>query len=259
MAGRSPLLSLLSRCGSTFVGEASYEAMLPVGTDPRAELDRWRSAQVRSAGVVRLVGLTPRQKGRRQPGSRTLRRKQGGIDVPIPTLDVQARWAYSELSGSPFAQYYGGPGIEPLRAKRMSNTQFEQLMPEERYNLAYQCALVRKNLFVFFIGIETFELTQIPRFELGRLHVPANVWNDSGGRFLSFADYMNTQAEDPRDARRVTGSLEDYRLPDDPITIGFAYGHHILIDGYHRAASYWKFGTTDMKIPAYKPNPPSRF
>jgi hypothetical protein len=179
--------------------------------------------------------------------------------LPTSLIDVQARWAYSEISDGTQAQNYRGDDMDALRAKHDQGILFEQLTPRDRYTLAFQSACIRTNLFVYFIGIEFFELTQLSRFQLGRLYVPPNVWRDSKGQFVPFAEYVNTQTDEEGDARLVTEPLGGYRPPTDPLTIGFSYGHRLLIDGYHRAVLYWRFASGDVTLAAYDPQPPQGF
>jgi hypothetical protein len=57
-------------------------------------------------------------------------------------------------------------------------------------------------------------------------------------------------AIEPKDARNVTG---DYRPAAEAISIGRFGQHLVLLDGYHRAASFWKFASADASITAYRP------
>jgi putative DNA primase/helicase len=45
-----------------------------------------------------------------------------------------------------------------------------------------------------------------------------------------------------------------YSFPADPLTIGRCYEHAILLDGYHRAALFWKFGPHNGNLKAYMPH-----
>jgi len=173
----------------------------------------------------------------------------------IPLLDVLARWAYSEIVNSNFAHdYNNGRDIETLRTKRRNCTPFEELTPEERYNLAFQCACVKPNLIVFTTGTDVFDIVEINRNALAKLFVPPNVWwPTSQGQFFYFDRFMGTTSEDAADCRNVVLKEQSYQLPTDPLTIGRSYGHPILLDGYHRAAAFWKFGPAEGKLCAYLP------
>ena len=169
-------------------------------------------------------------------------------------LDVQARWGYSEiLDVGPSHFYNNVNGIEALRAKRRKVVPFDQLGAEERYALAFGCACVRTNLFVYFVGIKEFDLVQLSRDDLGRLTVPPNVWRDSQGRFHPFSHYIKTQTDEVGDARLLGPPTNGYQAPPDPLTVGHSYNHPIMLDGYHRAALFWKYGPSDGTLFAYMP------
>jgi len=174
--------------------------------------------------------------------------------MPTSLLDVRARWGYSEIADTNFSQLYGNAApIEALRAKRRANVPFDQLMPTERRELAHACAWVRQSLFVAFEGIEQFEVTPLSHAELGRLLVPPNVWRDSGGRFCLFSHYITTTTNEAGDARPIGPPTGSYQPPVDPLTVGRFDSHHVLIDGYHRAALFWKYGPSDGNVAAYMP------
>ena len=107
-------------------------------------------------------------------------------------------------------------GIETLRAKRRNSVPFDQLGAEERYALAFGCACVRPNLFVYFVGILEFDLIQLSRDALGRLLVPPDVWRDSQGRFYPFSHYIMTQTDEVGDARLLGTPPNGYRSSPDP-------------------------------------------
>ena len=169
-------------------------------------------------------------------------------------FDVLARWGYSEIHDGTSAAYYVGGPIEALRGKRQQGADFADLTPQERYTLAWQCALVRSALLAYFVGIERFSIDSITRFQLGHLLVPPNVWYpQSENRACPFSHYIETESEDARDARRVQAPPLGYVAPTDPLTVGYANGYYVLIDGYHRAASFWRFGPPNGTLPVNKP------
>jgi hypothetical protein len=174
--------------------------------------------------------------------------------MPTSLLDVQARWGYSEIADSNFSPLYGdSAAIVALRIKRRAGVPFDQLLPTERRELAHACAWVRQNLFVAFKGIEQFEVAPLVRAELGRLLVPPNVWRDSGGCFYPFSHYIATTTNETGDARLLGPPPNRYQSPIDPLTLGRFDGHLVLIDGYHRAALFWKYGPSDGAVAAYMP------
>ena len=74
-------------------------------------------------------------------------------------MDVQARWAYSEIVDSNFSTLYDDPSgnsprIDALRTKRRASLPFEDLTTEDRYSLALMCASVRRNMMIFMTGVD---------------------------------------------------------------------------------------------------------
>jgi hypothetical protein len=62
----------------------------------------------------------------------------------ISLLDVQARWASTEILDSNFERLYDNAyDIDALRQKRRNGLPFDQLTPQDRYSLAFQCYSVR--------------------------------------------------------------------------------------------------------------------
>jgi hypothetical protein len=88
---------------------------------------------------------------------------------------------------------------------------------------------------------------------LGNLLVPPNVWKDSQGQIYRFSHYITTQTDEVGDARTIVIDRTEYRTPLDPLTIGRFYQNPIMLDGYHRAAVFWKFGPADGMLWAYMP------
>ncbi|WP_375788622.1 hypothetical protein ACE10Z_15125 [Bradyrhizobium sp. Pha-3] len=171
----------------------------------------------------------------------------------VPLLEVQARWGYSELTDSPAAQHYSD--LAHLAAKRLSGTSFEQLSEAERYELAFGAACARPVLLAFLTGVISFDVVEIGRARLGSMFVPPNVWDpESEGRFISFEEYMTTTSLDLDDPRSVLPKGTSYEFPADPITFGRSFSFPILIDGFHRAARFWKYGPPAGKLLAYFPS-----
>jgi len=173
----------------------------------------------------------------------------------VPLIDIQARWGYSEIVDSTASHNYDcGMGIDELRAKRTEGVRFEQLSGGERYKLAFYTAQVRFPLFVFFTGTDLFNLVQIGRERLAQLYVPQAVWAEqSEGRCMPFGEYMAIPTDNDNDARNVTLKEPTYRAPIDPITVGRFYTDPVLLDGFHRAALFWKFAPAGETLLAYVP------
>ena len=170
----------------------------------------------------------------------------------VPLLEVQARWGYSELIDSPVSHHYSD--LDHLVAKRLSGISFEELSEAEQYELAFGTACIRTTLLAFFTGVVSFDIVEIERPKLGTMFVPPNVWYpESAGRFVPFEEYMRAASADPDDARNVLPRGSSYEFPADPITFGRSFSYPILIDGFHRAACFWKYGPRDGKLLAYVP------
>jgi hypothetical protein len=174
--------------------------------------------------------------------------------LPTLLIDVVGRWGYSEIVDAMMSKHYDrGHEISELRTKRTSVVPFEDLTAAERYNLAFQCALVRPALLGYLFGIESFDIVDIDREALSRLFVPPNVWRDSQGKFCPFSHYAGTTTDEVDDARTIVIDRAKYRVPRDPLTVGRSNGYHIMLDGYHRAMVFWKFGPADGKLQAFMP------
>jgi hypothetical protein len=173
----------------------------------------------------------------------------------VPLLDVLARWGYSEVINSNAQHHYdNGRDMTSLRSKRQSGIAFEDLSLEERYNLAFQSGCVRSNLIVFTIGVDLFDVVELDRPTLAKLIVPPNVWYpESSGEFVRFEHFMATTAKSSKDARNVALDGK-YSFPSDPLTIGRFYEHAILLDGYHRAGLFWRFGPHNGNLAAHVPH-----
>jgi hypothetical protein len=106
------------------------------------------------------------------------------------------------------------------------------------------------------IGTDPFEIVGISKEALAKITVPPNVWEQQ--RFAAFREYIETTSENLEDARNVALRGQSYESPTDPIIIGRWYGNPVLIDGYHRAARFWKFcpgGTLSAYMPRVFMNP----
>jgi hypothetical protein len=171
--------------------------------------------------------------------------------MSVQLIEVQARWAYSEIIAATLSHFYdGGDGIGDLRMKRAGGVPLEELSEDERYHLAILSVSVRRGLLMYQIGTEPFDIVEIDREALAKVFVARNVWEQE--RFAAFSEYIKTPSENRDDARNVELIGESYRRPTDPVTIGRWYRMPILIDGYHRAARFWKFCASGTLL-AYVP------
>jgi hypothetical protein len=176
----------------------------------------------------------------------------------ISVLDVQARWAYSEITGAVYSPSYDSlPDIDALRAARRARTPFEELSPTQRYSLAWGCFSARPALMLYLLSVSGLILSELTRADLAAIMIPPNVWHpESQGRFVPFEHFITTRACDPKDSRNVVCSPESYKLPNEPLTIGYFYQHRVLLDGYHRAVAFWKCAPAHGRLPAYVPASP---
>jgi hypothetical protein len=178
----------------------------------------------------------------------------------VSKLEVLARWAYSEITDGVAPQQYDGQvyGLDDLRAARTAGTSFNDLTHTQRYSLAWGCFNVRPALMAYLVSVGEFNAAELIRADLGNLWIPPNVWGEqSGGKFVRFSHYITTQTPEPRDARNVVCDPATYQLPAEPVTVGYFYDLPVLIDGFHRAAAFWRCGPAGGSLPTYMPqNPP---
>jgi hypothetical protein len=113
------------------------------------------------------------------------------------------------------------------------------------------CTAFRTVLCLFFTGIERFSEVQLHKPQIGSLIVPPMVLGFVD--FVPFQEYMRIPCPAPGDARNVPRPQDGWVAPTDPITVGRRHNDPLLLDGYHRAASFWLYAPADAKIPAYVP------
>lgn len=175
-------------------------------------------------------------------------------ETTITLLDVQARWAYSEITDSHFTGCYDNfADVDLLRAKRRDGVAFSSLSWTERYHLATMCFGVRLGLMNFFIGVERYHVRQLTKAELAQLLVPPNVWGNPRPALIPFDQYLTIPIDAPGDARNVSENPSGYQAPTDPLSIGRYCEYPVLLDGYHRAVSFWKFAPSESVVSAYFP------
>ena len=172
----------------------------------------------------------------------------------VSLQDVQARWAYGEIIDSNFSACYDNPfcqnQLDALRNKRRSGVGFAELTAEERQCLAFMCRCVRTSLLTFVARVDQFREIPLSKTDLATLLVPRMVSNLP---VMPFTLYIDTQCSEPGDARNVSPKPGGYHAPADPLTVGRFSNKLVLLDGYHRAASFWKFAPEGSSISAYIP------
>jgi hypothetical protein len=172
----------------------------------------------------------------------------------VSLQDVQARWAYGEIIDSNFSACYDNPfcqnQLDALRTKRQSGVGFAELTAEERQCLAFMCRCVRTSLLTFVAPVDQFREILLSKTDLATLLVPRRVSNLP---VMAFALYIDTPCSEPGDARNVFPKPDGYHAPADPLTVGRFSNKLVLLDGYHRAASFWKFAPEGSSISAYTP------
>jgi hypothetical protein len=176
--------------------------------------------------------------------------------MPVSLSEVQARWAYSEITdGAQSHSYDGILWIGPLRQKRGDNVPFANLSEQDRYALALACAFVRPNLLIFATAVGQFQEVGLSRAQLAPVLVPWMVAADlPQGQIVRFDHYIALPPPaDPADARNVVGNPADYRPAGDPLTLGRFFQHLILLDGYHRAASFWRAAPDQAVVRCFRP------
>jgi len=168
--------------------------------------------------------------------------------------EVHARWAYSEIADGVFSHRYDRkPRIDELRAQRAAGRAFAELSGADRYALALLCTLTRLNLMVFNAGVEKFRVIDLTRTELGCLLVPPMI-SPELQRFMPFEDFMTSlPPTSPGDARNIAANPVRYQPAREPLTIGRYFEHCVLLDGYRRAASFWKSAPAKATLKAFLP------
>lgn len=172
----------------------------------------------------------------------------------VPLVDVLARWAYSEISDGHAAKSYDPwPGIDGLRDKRRRGVPFSDLTSDDQRQLAANCVDARRGLMMHLYGIVSFQEQHLTKSQIAPFLVPENV---SGfPSMVRFDEFVETPSPDPDDARSENRPYTG--IPDDPLTIGRRAGDHVLVDGYHRAVSFWRTAPDDVLIVGYVPFVPT--
>ncbi len=174
--------------------------------------------------------------------------------VTFSLPEVHARWAYSEITDGVLAHKYDQkPRIDELRAQRTAGRAFAELSAADRYALALLCALARINLMMFSAGVEKFRVADLTRKELGCLLVPPMI-SPELQEFVPFEDFMaSLPPTSPRDARNIAANPVRYQPAREPLTVGRYFEHCVLLDGYRRAASFWRSAPAKTTLKAFIP------
>jgi hypothetical protein len=171
--------------------------------------------------------------------------------MPVSVPDALAEWAYSEIVEGVSAGEYGPLVTDGLRRKRRLAVPFSRLSQSERYFLARACWMVRPLILIHLLGITHFELADINKSELANILVPPNAAKELRGNYTTFELYMEIPSDDPKDARNVLPT-QSWLPPNAPLTLGYHFQHRVLIDGFHRAAAFWR-SSTDGGLKAHVP------
>jgi hypothetical protein len=168
--------------------------------------------------------------------------------------EVHARWAYSEIADGVFSHRYDcKPRVDELRAQRAAGRAFAELSGADRYALALLCTLARLNLTVFNAGVEKFRVIDLTRTELSCLLVPPMI-SPELQKFMPFEDFMaSLPPTSPGDARNIAANPARYQPAREPLIIGRYFEHCVLLDGYRRAASFWKSAPAKATLKAFLP------
>jgi hypothetical protein len=168
----------------------------------------------------------------------------------ISLVDIQAQWAYSEIVDSNFEHWYdNSPEVGDFRAKRRAGMPFADLSPLDRCNLAGYCREKRSFMLEYVVSITTFDLVVLRREDIAALRVASNIAED--GRFHPFKEFMDIPSANSGDFRNVVCDTATYQPPADPLTIGHYNQRSVLLDGYHRAAVFWKCGASTGSLQGY--------
>jgi len=165
--------------------------------------------------------------------------------------NVLARWAYSEIGDANRSSNYDGlRGIEVLRAKRANKVSFPDLLSEDHDALGAMWTFVRGTLFKYVYTVASFKQIKLTREQLANILVFPEASHDLKGEFATFQIFMNLPRTDMGDCR---GESLPYDNQAEALTFGHHDGQQVLIDGYHRAVSFWKFAPEGAVIAAYDP------
>jgi hypothetical protein len=138
---------------------------------------------------------------------------------------------------------------EVLRARRAAGLSFAQLSDLDRDKLAVACQRIRQFFAPCTVGIELFEERKLDKSELASFRVHPVVSNFP--HWMTFEEYEQTSstAGDPRSVMKPVV----YSAPLDPLTAGRRDGNLELIDGFHRAVSFWRYAPPSGSLRIFLP------
>jgi hypothetical protein len=153
----------------------------------------------------------------------------------FPTDCVRARWAYSELSSPRQGHRYTGPELQELRAKSASRAPFDELAQDEIRLLAREFTACRgKEFNVYLERFDFFKLVHWTKYELGIVSILPCFFKEHLRGISTFGQL----AESELAADSAGGGIF---TQDHPVIVSRLLDGQrmMLIDGYHRALSYW--------------------
>src|SRR5262245_7492163 len=161
----------------------------------------------------------------------------------IPTEYVRARWAYSELLSPTQGESYHQQGIPgALKSKKVSGLPFDELEAQEQELLAQAWCKVRgAEVFVQALAnISAFHLTYWSKEQLAAAYVIPMFAHEATldpWKPVTFEQWLETESKvslHPHHAREATDA-------------------YMLLDGYHRAARFWKEAKSAATLAVYIP------
>lgn len=171
--------------------------------------------------------------------------------MSVSILDVLAEWGYSEIIDGTYSSKY--QICIDIEEKRRQSVPLSALSFSERYTLARACFSIRPAIFIHLIGVTGFELVNLTREQLAKTYVPPHAAADLGGKYTHFEQYMATRSDDPSDARYDLTDPQPWLNPETPLTFGYIYERLVLLDGFHRAANFWRSNPAAGILKAYVP------
>jgi hypothetical protein len=189
----------------------------------------------------------------------------------IPAEYVRARWAYSELlsptQGESYHQHGGVP--EALKNKKVLGLPFDELEAQEQGLLAQAWCNVRgAEIFVRALAnISAFHLTHWSKEQLAAAYVIPMFAHEATldpWKPVTFEQWLETESKvslHPHHAREASKSSGDPDPHQDPATASWASrilkqapaDAYMLLDGYRRAARFWKEAKSAATLAVYIP------
>jgi hypothetical protein len=182
----------------------------------------------------------------------------------IPADDVYAQWAYSELNSLEQGALY--VGVDDLRTKAADNVPFTELSPQERAFLLRQWREVRAfdgSIFAAELAnVKTFQLEYWTKAQLGSAYILQHFlqWLAPDHKFLetTLKDWIEAEPSDVLSAHHPlrtpsTGVSFTQEAPVTAARLPQLVDRFLLLDGYHRAAHFWKMAGPASEIAVFVP------